>query len=55
MVALFAGLTLGWLHLYGSALAAAGRRFGARVRQALGAAARIVMIGLGVRLALERR
>ncbi|HLJ61359.1 MAG TPA: LysE family translocator [bacterium] len=55
MVAVFALLTLGWLHVYGAAVARAGRYFGPRVQRALGAVAGTVMIGLGVRLAFERR
>ncbi|HYM70737.1 MAG TPA: LysE family translocator, partial [bacterium] len=55
MVAVFALLTLGWLHVYGAAVAQAGRYFGPRVQRGLSALAGTVMIGLGVRLAFERR
>jgi len=55
MVAVFALLTLGWLHVYGAAVVHAGRHFGPRVQRALSAVAGTVMIGLGVRLAFERR
>jgi len=55
MVAVFAFLTLGWLHVYGAAVAQAGRYFGPRVQRVLGTLAGAVMIGLGVRLAFERR
>jgi threonine/homoserine/homoserine lactone efflux protein len=55
MVVVFALLTLGWLHAYGAAVAHAGRYFGPRVQRALSAFAGAVMVGLGVRLAFERR
>jgi threonine/homoserine/homoserine lactone efflux protein len=51
----FAILTLAWLHLYGGAVALAGKHLGARVRRAFDATAGAVMVGLGVRLAFERR
>lgn len=55
MVALFSLITLGWLHLYGTAVAKAGEHFGPSIRRAFDSVAGTVMIGLGIRLALERR
>lgn len=55
MVAAFALLTLGWLHIYGAAVTHAGRYFGPRVQRVLSALAGTVMVGLGLRLAFERR
>jgi threonine/homoserine/homoserine lactone efflux protein len=55
MVAVFSLLTLGWLHVYGAAVARAGHRIGRSARRVLDAVAGLVMIGLGVRLAVEPR
>ncbi len=44
-----------WLNGYGFLVARAARRFGPRIRRALDAVAGSVMVGLGVRLAVERR
>ena len=49
-------ILLGWLHVYGYLVSRAGQsRAGARVRQALEGVTGLVLVGLGARLALERR
>jgi threonine/homoserine/homoserine lactone efflux protein len=49
-------ILLCWLHAYGYAVSRAGRSsVGARVKQALEGVTGLVLVGLGVRLALERR
>ena len=56
LASIHAVLSLGWLSGYGSVVARAGdvlRR--GRARRALDAASGLVLVGLGVRLALERR
>jgi threonine/homoserine/homoserine lactone efflux protein len=56
MVAAFEAILLVWLIAYGHAVSRAGRsRFGSRVRVALERLSGLVLIGLGARLALERR
>jgi len=55
MVAVFGLLTLGWLHVYGATVARVGHRMGRTARRVLDAVAGVVMIGLGVRLAVEPR
>jgi threonine/homoserine/homoserine lactone efflux protein len=56
MVAAFEAILLVWLIAYGHAVSRAGRsRFGSRVRLALERLSGLVLIGLGARLALERR
>jgi threonine/homoserine/homoserine lactone efflux protein len=44
-----------WLNGYGFLIARTARRFGPRIRRALDGAAGAFMVGLGVRLAVERR
>jgi threonine/homoserine/homoserine lactone efflux protein len=49
-------MLLGWLHVYGYLVSRAGQsRAGARVRRALEGVTGVILVGLGVRLALERR
>ena len=49
-------ILLGWLHVYGYLVSRAGQtRAGAHVRQALEGVTGLILVGLGVRLALERR
>lgn len=54
MVVAFAGMTLLWLSLYAVVLGALRRQFGPRLKRWLDGVAGSVMIGLGVRLAVER-
>jgi threonine/homoserine/homoserine lactone efflux protein len=51
---LFCAMTLTWLTLYAVAVAKARRLIAGRVRRALDAITGLVLVGLGVRLALER-
>jgi threonine/homoserine/homoserine lactone efflux protein len=44
-----------WLNVYGSIMARASVRFGPGVRRAVDGIAGAVMVGLGARLAFERR
>ena len=56
MVACYDAIVVAWLCMYGYVVSRAGRsRFGARVRKSLERVTGTVMIGLGVRLAFERR
>jgi threonine/homoserine/homoserine lactone efflux protein len=56
MLGFYELVLLAWLNLYGFVLGGAGARgFGVRVRRSLERVTGVVMIGLGVRLALERR
>jgi threonine/homoserine/homoserine lactone efflux protein len=56
MVIAFETILLIWLIAYGHAVSRAGRsRFGTRVRQGLTRLSGLVLIGLGARLAFERR
>ncbi len=56
MTAAFEAMLLVWLIAYGHAVSRAGRsRAGTRVRQAVGRLTGVVLIGLGARLAFERR
>jgi RhtB (resistance to homoserine/threonine) family protein len=56
MVAFYDAIVIAWLCLYGSVVSRAGRsRLGDRVRKSLERVTGAVMIGLGVRLAFERR
>ena len=56
MVACYDVIVVAWLCMYGYVVSRAGRsRFGARVRTSLERVSGTVMIGLGVRLAFERR
>jgi threonine/homoserine/homoserine lactone efflux protein len=56
MVLAFETILLVWLIAYGHVVSRAGRsRFGARVRQGLTRLSGVVLIGLGARLAFERR
>jgi len=56
MVAVYEAMLLAWLIAYGHVVSRIGRSgFGIRVRQALTRVTGIVLIGLGARLALERR
>ena len=56
MVLAYECILLTWLHLYGYLVSRAGEtRAGARVRQVLEGLTGLVLVGLGVRLALERR
>jgi threonine/homoserine/homoserine lactone efflux protein len=56
MLLAYEAILLIWLHLYGYAIARAGRtRFGARFRSLLDRLAGAALIALGVRLALERQ
>ncbi len=56
MVVAFEAMLLAWLIAYGHVVSRAGRSaFGARIRQALTRVTGVVLIGLGARLALERR
>jgi len=49
-------ILLGWLHVYGYLVSRAGQtRAGAHVRQALEGVTGLILVGLGVRLALEPR
>jgi threonine/homoserine/homoserine lactone efflux protein len=55
MLAVFELMIIGWLHLYGFAVARAGQAFGtSRLRRWLSALTGAVLVGLGFRLALER-
>jgi len=55
MTAAFVVMVTVWLNVYGFAVARASARFGGSLRRVLDAAAGVVMIALGGRLALERR
>jgi RhtB (resistance to homoserine/threonine) family protein len=56
MVAAYEAILIPWLSLYGQVVNRAGQsRFGTRVREWLKRVTGVVLIGLGVRLALERR
>jgi threonine/homoserine/homoserine lactone efflux protein len=56
MVVAYESILLVWLIAYGHAVSRAGRsRFGARARAALTRLSGLVLIGLGARLAFERR
>ena len=56
MLAVFEAMLLGWLNLYSLLVDRAGRsRAGRRVRGAFERASGAVLVGLGVKLALERR
>jgi threonine/homoserine/homoserine lactone efflux protein len=56
MVIAYESILLIWLIAYGHLVSRAGRtRFGARVRQGLTRLSGVVLIGLGARLAFERR
>jgi threonine/homoserine/homoserine lactone efflux protein len=56
MVICYDLLVVGWLCMYGYVVSRAGRsRIGGRMRKGLERATGIVMIGLGMRLAFERR
>ena len=56
MLAAYEAILLPWLSLYGMVVSRAGRsRAGTRVREWLGRITGVVLIGLGVRLAFERR
>lgn len=56
MVACYDVIVVAWLCMYGYVVSRAGRsRIGARVRRSLERLTGVVMIGLGIRLALERR
>src|SRR6266850_233282 len=56
MVICYDLLVVGWLSMYGYVVSRAGRgRIGGRMRKGLERATGIVMIGLGMRLAFERR
>lgn len=56
MLVAFEAMLLGWLIVYGLLVSLAGRsRFGATADQVLKRATGFVLIGLGVRLAIERR
>jgi threonine/homoserine/homoserine lactone efflux protein len=44
-----------WLNVYGFLIARAATRFGPRIRRALDGLAGAVMVGIGLRLAVERR
>jgi len=56
MLAVFELMIVGWLHLYGLAVARAGQAFGtSHLRRWLSSLTGAVLVGLGFRLALERR
>jgi threonine/homoserine/homoserine lactone efflux protein len=55
MVLAFDLMVIGWLALYGHVIVAARAQLGDRVRRATEAVTGTVLVGLGVRLALERR
>jgi threonine/homoserine/homoserine lactone efflux protein len=56
MLAAYEAILLPWLWLYGQVVSRAGQsRFGTRVREWLNRLAGVVLIGLGARLAFERR
>jgi threonine/homoserine/homoserine lactone efflux protein len=56
MVACYDVIVVAWLCMYGYVVSRAGRsRIGARARRSLERLTGVVMIGLGIRLALERR
>lgn len=56
MLMTFEAILLTWLNLYGFVLSRAGAtRFGGRVRQTMERVTGVVLIGLGLRLAIERR
>jgi RhtB (resistance to homoserine/threonine) family protein len=56
MVALYDAIVIAWLCMYGYVVSRAGRsRMGGRVRKSLERVTGTVMIGLGMRLAFERR
>jgi threonine/homoserine/homoserine lactone efflux protein len=56
MLAAYEAMLLPWLTMYGHLVARAGRsRLGERFREALERVTGVVLLGLGVRLALERR
>jgi threonine/homoserine/homoserine lactone efflux protein len=56
MVVCYDAIVIAWLCAYAVVVSRAGRSgFGARIRSALDRVTGIVMVGLGVRLALERR
>lgn len=56
MLAAYEAILLPWLWLYGQVVSRAGQsRFGTRLREWLNRVAGVVLIGLGVRLAFERR
>jgi threonine/homoserine/homoserine lactone efflux protein len=56
MLIAFECMLLCWLHAYGYVVSRAGQTSaGARIRQALEGLSGLVLVGLGVRLALERR
>ena len=56
MLAVYQAVLLAWLHLYAAGVARAGRsRLGARIREVMARITGAVLVGLGVRLALERR
>jgi len=56
MLAVYEAMLVIWLDLYAVAVARAGRtRFGTRLRVALQRVTGVVLIGLGARLAFERR
>jgi threonine/homoserine/homoserine lactone efflux protein len=56
MVACYDAIVIAWLCAYAVVVSRAGRSsLGARVRRALDRVTGAVMVGLGVRLALERR
>ncbi len=55
MLAVFELMIIGWLHLYGLAVARAGQAFGtSRLRRWLSSLTGAILVGLGFRLALER-
>ena len=56
MVAFYDAIVIAWLCMYGYVVSRAGRsRMGGRVRKSLERVTGTVMVGLGVRLAFERR
>lgn len=55
MVLAYEVLVIGWLAIYAQLVIAARNRIGDRFRRAIEAVTGFVLIGLGVRLALERR
>jgi threonine/homoserine/homoserine lactone efflux protein len=55
MVLVFDVMVVGWLCLYGLAIVAARAHLGDRLRRGMEAITGTVLVGLGVRLALERR
>jgi threonine/homoserine/homoserine lactone efflux protein len=56
MLAAFEAMIVVWLCFYGALISRAGRsRFGSRLRHGLERATGVVLIGLGLRLATERR